>query len=116
MKFQAGARTYLSYGRLKFACNFFSWQNEQLVDADRGVEITFTQPAIFMYDAVWSMALGLNATSAELPLICGSDAILGGYDPLQRGGGREVGRCVAALLTDRINALNFDGLSVSTYT
>ena len=72
-----------------------------------------SQPAIFVYDAIWSMALGLDATSAELPLTCGSDVRLGEYDPLLRGAGREVGRCVAALFSNKLNTLAFDGVSVS---
>ena len=69
---------------------------------------TFTSAAMFAYDAVWSMGLGMDAVSASLAC----NGSLGDYDPLERGAGREVGRCIAALLTSRISTLSFDGLSV----
>ncbi len=93
----------------------FFGQNNRLDGDNREVEITFTQSAIFAYDAVWSMARSLDAMLVELPSVCGSGVSLGSFDPLERGTERETGRCMAALFTSNINALNFNGLSVSCF-
>ena len=93
--------------------NFLEQSNRLTGTDDGGTEITFSDSAIFAYDAVWSMALGLDAVSAELPQVCGNGTSLGDYDPLERGPGRDVGRCIAELLTSRIGELSFSGLAVS---
>ena len=64
-----------------------------------------------MYDAVWAIALGLNATLAELSSACGNETRIEDFDPL----GRDVESrdCVGDLLSDEIDGTTFEGVSVS---
>ncbi len=73
--------------------------------------VSFTGTASFAYDAVWSLALGLKAVIEDLASDCGSGTSLEGFHPLDRHMGRR--NCVGDLLRDTINAVTFEGVSVS---
>lgn len=73
--------------------------------------VSLSRSTSFAYDAVWSIALGLKATLADLERECGNGTDLASFDPL----GRDVGRrdCVGALLSNKIGQTDFEGVSVS---
>lgn len=80
-------------------------------DEEEHVISGFSQTARFAYDAVWSVALGLDAALGELSSRCGGNADFESYNPLSRDVASR--RCMGELLSSKINGVAFDGASVS---
>ena len=73
--------------------------------------LTYTRTSFFAYDALWSMALGLNAALEDLH-ICGTGTSLTDFNPLDRQTGG-LKSCIGKVLVDSIHEISFNGVSVS---
>ena len=72
---------------------------------------TLSRIALFAYDAVWTVALALNATAQALPQRCGNSTSLEHFDPLASDMVRR--GCVATLFSESADKVSFEGMSVS---
>lgn len=76
--------------------------------------INFTQAALYAFDAVWSIALGLNHTLEKLSHECGSGRGTETFIPLDGNTAAGHSSCILGdLLRTSIDKVSFEGASVS---
>lgn len=71
--------------------------------------INFTQAALYAFDAVWSIALGLDHTLEKLSHECESETFI----PLDGNTAAGHSKCIGDLLRTSIDKVSFEGASVS---
>ena len=84
---------------------------QEFNEDDASIIFNSSRVAPLAYDAVWSLALGLNATIEGVSSQCGSTVDLRSFNPLSTE--VEVRACIGALLSNKINNTTFNGASVS---
>lgn len=94
--------------------HLISWQQDMFLQVNGIISsesVNLSRPASFAYDAVWSIALGLDAALGELARECGNGTDLASFDPLARDVERR--DCIGTLLSNKIGETAFEGVSVS---
>ena len=71
---------------------------------------SFTWAGLLAYDAVWTVALGLNVSISELSAKCMSQEDL--HDASDNG--VKLRDCIGPILVEKIRHIEFDGVSVSS--